>query len=103
LRLFNSLTPEVKSHVLAVDIEPGLVEIYKGEDLLTDVHQDFLHNGFWLSDVNVGRFIRMRRASLDAANSIEKAINDEFINETVKSICALKLRESLATMISLED
>jgi hypothetical protein len=85
LRLFNSISPEVKSHVLAVDIEPGLVEIYKGEDLFTDVHQDFLHNGFWLSDVNVGRFIRMRRASLDAANSIERAINDALINETVKS------------------
>jgi FkbM family methyltransferase len=85
LRLFNSISPGVRSHVLAVDIEPGLVEIYKNEDLFTDVHQDFLHNGFWLSDVNVGRFIRMRRTSLYVANSIERVINDAFINETVKS------------------
>ncbi len=85
LRLFNSISPEIRSRVLAVDIEPGLVEIYKREDLFADVHQDFLHNGFWLTDVNVGRFIRMRRSSLDIANSIETMIDDAFIQETVKA------------------
>lgn len=85
LRLFNSISPEVRSRVLAVDTEPGLIEIYKGEDLFAVVHQDFLRNGFWLSDVNIGRFIRMRRSSLAVANSTESEINDDFIKETVKS------------------
>src|SRR5450759_4752197 len=33
LRLFNSLRPGIRDRVLAVDIEPGLIDAYIGEDL----------------------------------------------------------------------
>ena len=40
LRIFNSLRPEVRSRVLAIDIEPGLIDAYVGEDLFVDAHKE---------------------------------------------------------------
>ena len=67
LRLFNSLRDEVRSRVLAVDIEPGLISAYLGEDTFVDVHKNLTRSGFWLSNVNVCGTVRMRKSALDEA------------------------------------
>ena len=46
LRIFNSIKYAVRSKVLAVDMEPGLIDAYYGEDLFVDVHTDMIRNGF---------------------------------------------------------
>jgi hypothetical protein len=84
LRLFNSIAPEVRSRVLALDIEPGLIEVYKDEDLFVEVHQELTRNGFWLSRVDIGGFIRKRRATLDAARCIDSRIDESFIKRAVR-------------------
>ena len=84
LRIFNSLRDEVRSRVLAVDIEPGLIDAYVGEDLFVDAHRYLTQNGFWLSDLEVCGSIRMRRSSLPEVMAINKNINYEFLTKTVK-------------------
>jgi hypothetical protein len=64
LRLFNSLRPDVRDRVLCVEMEPGLIAGYKGEDVFTDVHRDMVQQGFWLSEANVCGSTRMRRSSM---------------------------------------
>ena len=49
LRLINSISPDVLSRVMAIDTEPGLIDIYQGEDMFVDVHRNLTGNGFWLS------------------------------------------------------
>src|SRR5581483_316890 len=83
LRLFNSIDSGVRARMMALDIEPGFIEVYKNEDLFFDVHRDLTRNGFWLARLDIGRFIRMRRQSLDAARSIDPAIDEAFIKATV--------------------
>ena len=64
LRLFESLAPQMRSRVLAVDVEPGLIDAYRGEDLFVDAHRALTREGFWLSDLVVKGSARMQQASL---------------------------------------
>lgn len=64
LRLFKSIRDEVRRHILAVDIEPGLIDAYRGEDLFVDAHRDLVASGFWLSRLNVPGVVRMQESSI---------------------------------------
>ncbi len=64
LRLFNSLKQESRAQVLAVDVEPGLIDAYVNEDLFVDVHSELIRNGFWLSNLDVQSTLRMRSTTL---------------------------------------
>ena len=64
LRLFRSLDNANRSRVLAVDVEPGLVDAYVGEDLFVDTHKSLMSEGFWISRMNVLGSIRVRHESL---------------------------------------
>jgi hypothetical protein len=66
LRLFLSIPDELRSGVLAVDLEPGLIDAYEGEDLFTDVHERMGREGFWLSNLSVHGAVRMRRSTADS-------------------------------------
>jgi len=62
LRLFQSLEDAMRTRVLAVDLEPGLIKAYRGEDFFVDVHAYMTAHGFWLSSMNVGTNTRGSRA-----------------------------------------
>jgi len=83
LRIFHSLRAEVRSRVLALDIEPGLIDAYVGEDLFVDAHRELTQNGFWLSDLNVGGTVRMRRSTLREVMAFND-ISYELVGKTVK-------------------
>jgi FkbM family methyltransferase len=64
LRVFRSIDPTLRSKILAVDIEPGLIEAYKGEDTFLTAHAALIEDGFWVSDLNVLGTVRMRPDTL---------------------------------------
>jgi FkbM family methyltransferase len=64
LRLIRSLHPQTFSHLLAVDIEPGLMDAYQGEDLFVDAHKYLVENGFWLSNLSVKGSVRIKQTTL---------------------------------------
>ncbi|HWT03684.1 MAG TPA: hypothetical protein VN256_25775 [Pyrinomonadaceae bacterium] len=84
LRLFNSLRDEVRSRVLAVDIEPGLISAYLGEDTFVDVHRSLTREGFWLSNVNVCGTVRMRQSALAEAARLERGIDRAFVEQNLR-------------------
>ena len=84
LRLFMSLRDEIRDRVLAIDIEPGLIDAYVGEDLFVDAHRDFVQKGFWLSSLDVNGTVRMRRSSLQAASAIDPHVTESFIYQAVR-------------------
>jgi len=51
--------------VLAVDIEPRMIDAYRGEDLFIDAHRELMHQCFWLSNLSVCGTVRMRRSTLN--------------------------------------
>jgi hypothetical protein len=84
LRLFTSLRPELRDKVLAVDLEPGLIDAYKGEDLFVTAHEHLIRNGFWLSNLKVMGEVRMRRATLARLSEGGKDLDEKRIRRGVR-------------------
>jgi hypothetical protein len=98
LRLFNSIAPDVRARVLALDIEPGFIEVYKNEDLFVHVHDDLTRNGFWMAGVTIGGFIRMRRQTLEAARGMDPGLDEAFIKKAVRTSPAYAEARYLRTL-----
>lgn len=103
LRLFQSLSPALRSTVLAIDLEPGLIHAYRGEDLLVDAHRELLANGFWLSDLNVAGTVRMQRANLPAALAMRPGLDQKKIMAAVKRSPGWGEMRYLRTLASLQQ
>ena len=84
-RLFNSLRPETRSRVLALDVEPGLIDAYRGEDLFIDTHRELTHSGFWLSNLSVQGAVRMRRAALEQMLAVDKSLTHDRVEKSVRA------------------
>ena len=65
LRLLQSLGLPHWKKLLAVDIEPGLIKAYKGEDLFTDCHSWLIDQGFWMSRLEYQSYPKLRPETLD--------------------------------------
>lgn len=84
LRLFTSLPDDIRSRVLAVDIEPGLIDAYQDEDLFVDAHRELLRQGFWLSSLDVKGTVRMKRSTLQAVASHRHELKDSHIYASIR-------------------
>ncbi len=84
LQLFQSLPDDMRSRVLAVDIEPGLIDAYQGEDLFVDAHRELVRQGYWLASLEVQGSVRMRRTSLQSIASHYSRLTDNDIYQAVR-------------------
>jgi FkbM family methyltransferase len=104
LRLINSLPASVMSRVLAIDTEPGLIEMYQREDLFVDVHRELTAKGFWLSGMQTGGFCRIRRSTLnDIGPHAPAPIDAPYIRQAVRKTPAYFEARYLRTLESLAD
>ena len=85
LRLLKSLDDAVRASVLAVDIEPGLIDAYVGEDLFVDSHKELVKEGFWLSDLKVCGTVRMRQSTLQAIRSERPSFDERLIHRALRT------------------
>jgi FkbM family methyltransferase len=53
LRLFRSLSADLARTVLVAEFEPGIIDAYEGEDLLSDLLVEMRGRGFWVSEMTV--------------------------------------------------
>jgi FkbM family methyltransferase len=67
LRIYRSLGEQLRGGLLALDVEPGLIDAYRGEDLFPETHRQIVADGFWLSRLDVYGAVRARAESLRAA------------------------------------
>lgn len=86
LRLFRSLSAAVQKRILAVDVEPGLMDAYRGEDTFPKTHDYFVSHGFWLSSLKVCGTVRVRTSTLQALMKEQPGLD--------ASILAARVRES---------
>ncbi len=84
LRLFRSLPTSIRDGVLALDIEPGLIDAYIGEDLWIDAHRELTHSGFWLSHLDVRGAVRMRRENLPLLARYAQGVTDRQVEVAVR-------------------
>ena len=79
-RIFNSLSKDIRSKVLALDIEPGFIDAYLGEDLFVDAHKSLVKQGFWLSNLKVCGEVRLKKTTLDKLPQLDSEANPELIS-----------------------
>jgi hypothetical protein len=103
LRLFQSLKDNLRERVLAIDIEPGLIDAYRGEDLFVDAHRELLHQDFWLSSLDVKGTVRMKRTTLQAMTSHCPELKDTHIYPSVRPSPAWCEARYLRTLESLRE
>ncbi|HRJ40478.1 MAG: hypothetical protein KJZ86_02615 [Caldilineaceae bacterium] len=84
LRLFRSLPDSIRNGVLALDIEPGLIDAYVGEDLWIDAHRELTGSGFWLSHLDVKGAVRMRRENLARLAQYTQGVMDRQVEVAVR-------------------
>jgi len=66
LRIFAGMPESLRNTVLAIDVEPGIIDAYKGEDLFIDAHRYLKKDGFWAAGMNVCGAVRIRPSSLNS-------------------------------------
>lgn len=64
LRLFNSLPDAIRSRVLCVEVEPGILDAYRDEDKFAEAHLALMSQGFWLASAKVCGTTRIRQSTL---------------------------------------
>lgn len=77
LRIYQSLPEALRRTVLALDIEPGLIDAYEGEDLFADAHLALTADGFWLSDLELHGTPRIRQTTLEHLQRVQPALTAE--------------------------
>lgn len=85
LRIFKSMGADSRRHVLALDIEPGLIDAYRGEDLFVEAHRELTREGFWLSGLDVKGTVRMRRSTLSEIGGLPGAPDESTVRRTVRT------------------
>ena len=70
LKIINSLDEQHLSKVVALDVEPGFIPAYKGEDLFPSVHEFLVSKGFWLADLRSQKYPRVNSSSLHEINCL---------------------------------
>lgn len=79
LRLFSTLPDQLKTGVMAAELEPGILDAYKEEDKLFAVMQEMQKAGLWLSSMTVKG---TQRLSSDYARHFGEFISKRLIRTT---------------------
>lgn len=67
LAIFKSLPGDWRERVLAVDLEPGIIDAYHGENKAWQTLRDMEEEPFWLAQLEPGQAPRGTRAALEEA------------------------------------
>lgn len=64
LRLFMSVTSDVRQNILAAEFEPGIMDAYIGEDKLFTLMKEMHSSGYWMSSMEVKGTQRLKESYL---------------------------------------
>ena len=103
LRLFSSLSKSRRDHVMAVDMEPGLIDAYVGEDLFTTCHETMRKSGFWLSSLAVRGAARIQRSTLTREAERCSGIDEDLAQLALKTSPGWCECQYLRTLDFLEE
>jgi hypothetical protein len=66
LRLFKSLSGQIRNKIIIAEFEPGIINAYKGEDQFYSILEYLTSSEFWLSDIKIKGVPRLPRELLDS-------------------------------------
>jgi hypothetical protein len=63
LDIFRSLGDLIRRRLLVLDIEPGIMDFYEGENTFSPAHSYLLENDFWLSKASFQKYPRISKST----------------------------------------
>lgn len=102
LRLLESLDEPLLATVMAVDAEPGFDPYYETEDVFGDLHRWMVGRGFWMSDIELTRAVRLRRETFDRHIGARSKVGRMRYEFTLKSSPIAAGPRYLRTLASLD-
>jgi hypothetical protein len=63
LDIYGSLDEPTRARLLAVDIEPGIIDFYEGENTFAPAHARLIGENFWLARLHVQHASRIKRST----------------------------------------
>jgi FkbM family methyltransferase len=102
LRLLEGLDEPLLSSLMAVDAEPGFDQHYETEDTFGDLHRWMTEHGFWMSDIELTRAVRLRRETFDAVLGARSKLGRMRYEFTLKTSPTAAGPRYLRTLASLD-
>ncbi|NNE38056.1 MAG: hypothetical protein HKN08_07095 [Gammaproteobacteria bacterium] len=85
LKIIKSLDESNLSRIIAMDVEPGFIPAYQGEDLFPSVHEYLLSKGFWLAELKSQKYPRVTTGSVRDINRLLNLPEENGIQPFLKS------------------
>lgn len=63
LDIFRNLGDLIRRRLLVLDIEPGVIDFYEGENTFSPAHSYILENDFWLSKISFQKYPRISEST----------------------------------------
>ncbi|TAK98959.1 MAG: FkbM family methyltransferase [Rhodospirillaceae bacterium] len=76
LSVLNGLDDARRRQVLCIEIEPGFLQFYEGEQTFPDLHAVLIKEGFWLAHLKCQQFPRVRADTVERAFGIRVKATD---------------------------
>lgn len=102
LRLLEGLDEPLLAGLMAVDAEPGFDQHYETEDTFGDLHRWMVDRGFWMSDIELTRAVRLRRETFDDALGARTKLGRMHYEFTLKTSPTAAGPRYLRTLASLD-
>lgn len=102
LRLLEGLDAPLLASLMAVDAEPGFDPYYETEDTFGDLHRWMTEQGFWMSDLELTRAVRLRRETFDSALGARSKLGRMRYEFTLKTSPIAAGPRYLRTLASLD-
>jgi FkbM family methyltransferase len=84
LRIIRALQTATLQRLAAIDVEPGLVDAYQGEDLYHAVDAYLRSQGYWLSDLQFQAYPRVTPESLEEIEELAQRMRLSRVTEHIK-------------------
>lgn len=79
LRIFDSLSDDIKYKMIAAEFEPGIIDAYLGEDKLPQLMEYMEKLPYWITQMQLKGSHRIDQVDFDAMNFIQKRSIDAFL------------------------
>lgn len=81
LRIYSSITPQIRERILVAEFEPGIMDAYIGEDKLYGIMEFFNNKDFWCDECRVKG---MRRLKEETKKKYFRFVSDRLFNAFLK-------------------
>ncbi len=76
LSVIMGLDAKRRQRLLCIEVEPGLMPFYRGEETFLDINRALINDGFWLAHMKVQQFARVQASTIKQVFGLDVKATD---------------------------